>query len=333
VNETPHATSETLPLCVVIPCRDEAAYARRTIDSILSQSALPRMVVFVDDGSTDDTPRILAERCAAHAFMTTVTLADRGARRVGPGVVHAFNAGLEHARRLPEFDGVEFICKLDLDLDLPPRYFELLIARMRDEPRLGTISGKAYYPPQAMRGEPIPTRDALLRGDRFDTSRLIAEGGGDEMSQGMTKLYRLACFDAIGGFVAEVMWDGIDCHRCRMLGWRARSEDTPELRFVHLRPMGSSDRGVLTGRMRHGYGQYYMGTSLPYMIASAAYGATRRPYLVGGAAMLWGYLRSMLRGERRYGDPAFRRFLRAYQRRALLVGKRRAIDEIERRRA
>ncbi|MEO0770772.1 MAG: glycosyl transferase family 2, partial [Cyanobacteria bacterium J06649_4] len=79
---------------------------------------------------------------------------------------------------------------------------------------------------------------------------------GDETSVGRNKFYRRACFEAIGGFVRQVMWDGIDCHRCRMEGWIACSWDEPALRFVHLRPMGSSQKNIFTGSTRHGSGQY-----------------------------------------------------------------------------
>lgn len=49
--------------------------------------------------------------------------------------------------------------------------------------------------------------------------------------------------------------DVIISPRCRMLGWIARSWDEPELRFIHLRPMGSSQQSIITGRRRHGFGQ------------------------------------------------------------------------------
>ena len=111
------------------------------------------------------------------------------------------------------------------------------------------------------------------------------------MSVGMTKFYRVACFQQIGGFVREVMWDGIDCHRCRMLGWIACSwDDESDLRFLHLRPMGSSQTGILTGRMRHGFGQYFMGTSFPYMSASALLRMLHPPYVLGGMAIAIGAL-------------------------------------------
>ena len=65
---------------------------------------------------------------------------DTGARQVGPGVIQAFNAGLA-AVDVPH----DFICKFDVDLELPERYFEIMLARMAADPRLGTCSGKAYY--------------------------------------------------------------------------------------------------------------------------------------------------------------------------------------------
>jgi hypothetical protein len=220
-------------------------------------------------------------------------------------VVNAFYAGYEHA----DVHDFEYLCKLDLDLRLPPRYFEVLMTRMAADRRIATCSGKAY----------IETN-----------GELVNEHHGDEMSLGMTKFYRVDAFEAIGGFVREVMWDGIDCHRCRMAGWVAVSWDDPELRFVHLRPMGSSQNGVLTGRMRHGFGQYFMGTGPLFLSVSALSRIAERPYVVGALAVMWGWLRSALTRAPRYDDPEFRRFLRRYQRLALIGGKRRAAERVRR---
>lgn len=286
---------------LISPCRDEAAYMRETLDSVIAQSLRPAKWVIVDDGSTDETPRILAEYARRHDWIEIVTLGDRGRRSVGPGVIEAFYAGY----RTINPDDYDYLCKLDLDLRLPPRYFEILCARMAADPRIATCSGKAYV---AARG------------------RLVSERHGDDTSLGMTKFYRVSCFKAIGGFVREVMWDGIDCHRCRMKGWIACSWDEPGLRFVHLRPMGSSQRSIYAGRMRHGFGQYFMGTGLLYMSASALRRLGEKPYVVGALAMLWGWISSALAREPRYEDAEFRRFLRRYQRRALLLGKKRALE-------
>jgi len=301
---------------LVSPCRDEAKYIRRTLDSVTQQTILPAKWVIVDDGSTDETPEILAEYAERFDFIEVLRKPDDGGRSVGPGVINAFYFGYERA----EPERYNYICKLDVDLVLPLDYFERLIRRMEANPRLGTFSGKPYYPgPENV--------DETFEGE------LISEGCGDDTSIGASKFYRRQCFEEIGGFVREVMWDGIDCHRCRMLGWIAESDDSPEYRFIHLRPMGSSHKGIITGRKRHGFGQWFMGTSPVYMAASSLYRMTRPPYLVGGAAMWWGYVESALQRKRRFDDSEFRAFLRAYQREALLKGKAQAAREVNDRQA
>ncbi len=296
--------SSTPRYLLITPCRDEAAYAHRCIKSVLAQTVLPALWVVVDDGSKDETPAILAEYPAANPSIRVVRREDRGKRAVGPGVIDAFYAGWETIQP-SEFT---HICKFDLDLDIPPGYFAELIGRMDADPLLGTCSGKPYFE---------------------SGGHLVSEKCGDEMSVGMTKFYRRECFEEIGGFVREVMWDGIDCHTCRMLGWKAASWDDAELRFIHLRPMGSSQQNILTGRARHGFGQYFMGTSPLYMAVSAVFRMAHPPFFIGGLAMFWGYVKSALQKKPRYGDMAFRRFLRDYQWQCLVMGKKRATERLD----
>ena len=288
---------------LISPCRDEAAYMRQTLDSVIAQSVRPVRWIIVDDGSTDDTPHVLAEYCQRYDWITVVRRENRGCRSVGPGVIEAFYAGYA----VIDPNQYDFVCKLDLDLRLPPRYFEILMQRMAADRRIASCSGKAY----------------IQKG-----GELINERHGDDTSLGMIKFYRVSCFQRIGGFVRDVMWDGIDCHRCRMHGWTACSWDEPDLRFVHLRPMGSSQQSIYVGRMRHGYGQYFMGTGFVFMVASAIFRLTQKPFVLGSMAMLWGWIVSALKRKARYGDAEFRRFLRRYQWRVLLVGKARAVEEL-----
>ena len=304
----PDPTVPSRAVLVVSPCRNEAAFMRRTLDSVAAQTLRPALWVIVDDGSTDETPAILADYAARHPWIRVLQKPDRGHRAVGPGVIEAFYAGLESV----DWRSYPYLCKLDLDLDLPPRYFETLAERMEAEPRLGTCSGKPY-------------------GRRGDV--LVSERRGDEMSAGMTKFFRRTCFEAIGGFVRAVMWDAIDCHKCRQEGWTARSWDDPEIRFEHLRPMGSSERSIHEGRRRHGRGQWYMGSDPLYYAATCLFRAAEPPRVTGGLAMAQGYLGAWWRGAPQHPDPALRRFIRAYQRRALVVGRTRAVREIEARQA
>jgi glycosyltransferase involved in cell wall biosynthesis len=278
---------------------------RRTLDSVAAQTVPPTEWIVVDDGSTDATPDILREYQSRLPYLRVITRQDRGKRSVGPGVIEAFYEGYQQIS-VP----YQYLCKLDVDLDLPPRYFERLIELMETDPRLGTVSGKAFF---------IDSQ----------TGRSVLETIRDHVSLGMTKFYRKECFEEIGGFVREVMWDGIDCHRCRMLGWKAISIDEPDLRFEHLRPMGSSQQSIYVGRRRHGYGQYFMGTSFAFMTANNLLRIFSPPAFTGAAMVWWGFVDSMIKWKPRYNDPEFIRFLRRWQRMSLIMGTKRATAKID----
>lgn len=285
---------------LVTPCRNEADHLRTTLDTTLAQSVLPSRWVIVDDGSTDETPRILAEYAAKHDLIRVITRADRGARAVGPGVIEAFYEGLATV----SLDDYDYVCKYDADLQMPPRYFERAMERMEAEPHLGNVSGKMQ--------------------ERQPDGSLVTFFMGDENAIGAIKFYRMECFRQIGGFVRELAWDGIDGHLCRMHGWVAMSIDDPELRFVHLRPMGSSQDDIIVGRRRWGRGKYFMGSAWYYVLAASVFRMKDRPVVTGGANIFWGYLKTAWEGGRRYDNPRYRQHVRHFELMQLVLGKGRA---------
>jgi glycosyltransferase involved in cell wall biosynthesis len=286
-------------IVIISPCRDEEATLERTIACLAAQSRLPDLWVVVDDGSSDRTPEILREAAQRLPWLRIVRRQDRGARKVGGGVIDAFYDGLAAV----DID-YDFVAKMDVDLEFPPRYLERLLEYFRNDPRLAAASGKVF---------------------RLENGRLVEEYMIDEMVAGQFKFYRREAFERIGGFVRDVMWDGIDFHRARMEGYRTASIHDPDLQILHLRLMGSSHRSVYHGRMRWGRGQWFMGTWLPYMIASGVFRMREKPYVLGGLLIIVGYIAAAVRGERRYDDPRFRRELRHWQRerlKGLLLGQR-----------
>jgi biofilm PGA synthesis N-glycosyltransferase PgaC len=285
---------------LVTPCRNESATLRTTLDTTLAQTIRPARWVIVDDGSTDETPAILAEYAARHPLITIVTRKDRGARSVGPGVIEAFYEGLATV----DLDDYDYVCKYDADLEMPPRYFERAMERMESDPFLGNVSGKMQ--------------------ERQPDGSLVTFFMGDENAIGAIKFYRAACFRQIGGFVRELAWDGIDGHLCRMHGWVAASIDDPEMRFVHLRPMGSSDKDIVTGRQRWGRGKYFMGSAWYYVLAASVFRMKDRPYVKGGANIFYGYVKSVVDGQHRYDNPRYAKYVRRFELMQLVLGKSRA---------
>jgi poly-beta-1,6-N-acetyl-D-glucosamine synthase len=288
--------------CLITPCRNEARFIRRTLETTTAQTVPPARWIIVDDGSTDETPQIIAEFAARFPYIQVVTRRDRGKRAVGPGVIEAFYDGLATI----DIDDFDYVVKFDGDLELPPRYFQRVMEHMEADPYLGNFSGKLF--------------------ERLPDGRLIEERTGDENAVGPVKFYRVQCFKDIGGFVREVAWDGIDGHVCRMKGWIALSKVEEDLRIIHLRPMGSSQQNIWVGRIRWGRGKYFMGSRFYYVAAASVYRMFERPWLVGGVGIAYGYLKAAATRHPRYSDPEYLRYLRGYELSSLVLGKRRALD-------
>ena len=288
-------------IVIISPVRDEIEYIEKNIESMAAQTLKPVEWLIVDDGSTDGTTEILRNAQEKYYWIHLEEKPNRGKRAVGPGVIEAFYYGYE---RIQTAD-YDFICKMDGDIELKPKYFETLIGFFKEDKFLGAASGKSY----------------LQEGDQ-----LVEERTNDEIVAGQVNFYRRECFEKIGGFVREVHWDGIASHRVRMEGWRARSIRHPELVFIHQRLMGSSEKGILEGRLRWGRGQYFMGTHPLYIFAIGVYRLWERPFLIGGISIVLGYFQAMLQGMRRYENLDFRKSLHAWQLERLKLGKR--LEEI-----
>ena len=299
------STQQDARYVVITPCRNEESHIGETIRTVVEQSLPPSLWIIVDDGSTDGTLEILQEAAREHDFIRVVQRSDRGHRSVGSGVVKAFYAGLEDI----DLEDFSYLCKLDGDLELPPLYFERMIAEMESNPRLGNFSGKVYL--------------------RLPNGRLVYERMGDENAIGAAKFYRRQCFQEIDGFVPHPGWDGIDGHMCRMRGWIARSRNEADLRIVHRRLMGSSAGSIWAGRKRWGALKWFQGSALYYVLGVFVYRLVERPFVVGALGILVGYLGAMLRRDPQFEVPGFRKTLRDFERRSLFQGKDAAIRSFE----
>jgi poly-beta-1,6-N-acetyl-D-glucosamine synthase len=281
-----------IPLAIVSPVRDEASLIRNTLDAMLAQTVRPQEWLFVDDGSTDETRAIIESYRHGNPWIRAISRDNRGFRQLGSGVIAAFNFGRE---RLENQD-YQYIAKLDGDMSFPPRYLEIMLAKLQSDPQLAAVSGKVFRP----------------EGGSYVEEFII-----DDMVAGQFKLYKRSAFDEIGGFTQTILWDGIDIHRCRMKGYRTLSFHDSNARLIHHRLMGSSDASVFKGRIRLGRGIWFMGYHPLYAIASGLFRMHERPYVVGGMIIIGSYLFAAVRGEPQFEDREFIRELRRWQLRKL----------------
>jgi poly-beta-1,6-N-acetyl-D-glucosamine synthase len=265
---------------IVTPVRDEARFIGDTVDSVLAQTHLPLRWVIVDDGSTDPTVAIVKQRIQGLAWVTLISTGSTQ-RQLGSAEVLAFQLGVDTIDPATPYD---YIVKLDGDLRLPPNYFERLLVAMSARPRWGIASGvycewKTAAGLGAWQVVPMPAYHAA----------------------GASKVVQRQCFEEMGGFVPRKGWDTVDEIRAGLLGWH--TGHVPEVVFEHLKPEGQAMGSLATHRF-HGEIYYQTGGGWLFLLVKLAHRmVVGRPILLGGVAMLWGFVvSSLLRRNRLVSD-------------------------------
>ena len=100
---------------------------------------LPEAWVIVENGSTDDTPRLIADAARRHRWIGPAQCTTVPGRERGAPIVEALSAGLEALEPFPAV-----VVQLDADLTMPPDYFERLLAALDESERLGIVSGTCF---------------------------------------------------------------------------------------------------------------------------------------------------------------------------------------------
>ena len=284
-------------ILIVSPVRNEAAHIECVARAVAAQELPPARWIVADDRSDDRTLEILRELEIEIPFLTVVEAAELDQRPVKDRLARAaaprnFNAGLAVAGDWHEYTHV---MKLDGDIELPPDYLRLMIERLAAQPDLG-LAG-------CVLDEPLP--EGGYRRIRIAGNHV----------HGAVKLYTRECFERIGGVQERLGWDTIDETYARMYGFGTHT--FREIVAIHHRPIGSAD-GTLRGHARHGECAYIAHYSAWWITLRALRVGRRRPFVVSGAAFIYGYWRAAARRVERVPDPEYRRFTRRELRRRAL---------------
>ncbi len=280
---------ETTRYVVITPVRDEERYLAQTIDSVCRQTVRPTEWIIVDDGSSDRTGAIADEAAAQHTWIRVIHRRNRGFRKSGGGVVEAFNDGY----RTIQCADWEFVVKLDGDLTFAPDYFEQTFAQFRQDPRLGIGGGLIVHD---LNGTVKPES-----GPRFHV-------------RGATKIYKRACWEAIGGLWTAAGWDTIDEVKANMLGFTTYS--FPALHLLHHRLTGTEE-GLIRDRMKHGVACYVSGYHPLFVVASCLFRLTQKPRVLGSLGTFYGFAKAHFTRPVRPDDRAYLAYIRGQQLRRL----------------
>jgi glycosyltransferase involved in cell wall biosynthesis len=282
--------SQAIRYVLITPARDEAAYIRKTLESIVAQTVLPLKWVIVSDGSTDGTDEIVKEYVVKHRWIEFLRMPERRERHFG-GKVHAFNAGYARVKPL----AFDVIGNLDGDSSFGPDYLEYLLGKFAANPRLG-VAGTNYVE---------DSWDKSLKHD-YQFANI-------EDVTGQCQLFRREAFEAIGGYQPS-KHGGVDLIAtvsARMHGWETRVYTEKVL--IHHRQQGTAQFHRFLVELSNGRKDYMFGSHPLWEICRATYRLTKKPLILGGCLLLTGYFAAMLKGTKKVVSPEFAAFRRKEQ--------------------
>jgi len=273
---------------LVTPARNEEAALPALIECIRGQTVLPVRWIIVSDGSTDGTDAIAARCATEYPWIKHVRREKPGVElkrleKVSPGKVSAIQLALELAGDCE----YEFFACLDADVSMPNDYYEKVIGRLLENPRLGLAGGAVY--------SVLP--DGTDLGGGFTNPHAVS---------GAIQVFRRQCYEDIGGYKPYGHNDCIACDEAEAMGWEVRC--FLDIRVVHHAP----EEGYATTINSKVPMCFYMGkmdyiSRIPlwFEVVKSAHRCLWKPYLLAGASLLCGYLCAVARRMQkipRYGS-------------------------------
>lgn len=224
---------------IVIPAHNEEAFIALTLDSLISQTILPKKLVIVNDNSTDKTAEIVTAYAKAFPFISLVNKTSSAIHLPGSKVIQAFHKGFETLD-----EAYDVIVKLDADLILPNNYFETILTIFANDASIGMAGGFAY----------IEKNGEWILENLTDKDHI----------RGAFKAYRKACFQQIGNLKPAMGWDTVDELLSKFYGWKVVTDAS--LIVKHLKPTGANYNK--TARYKQGEAFYTLGYG--FLITSIA---------------------------------------------------------------
>ena len=272
--------------------KNEESHIRKTLQSVVDQTRLPKAWVIVSDGSTDRTDEYVRDYASRYSFVHLLRRNSTGERSFS-SKSFALNTAYAEIREAEW----EFVGILDADVALPPNYYENLLARFDIEPCLGIAGGVIVED----NGRGWQTRHSESPGE-------VA---------GALQFFRRGCYEDTGGFI-PLKWGGEDAALiaiAKQKGWLVRTFN--HLHALHYRPTGTAGASVHQARFRQGMQDYFLGYHPVFEFGKCVRRILEPPYFTGSVSRLCGYLWPRIQGARPSTPEDFVRSLRRQQMRRL----------------
>lgn len=215
---------------IVIPAHNEEQFIALTLESLVSQTLLPKKVIVVNDNSTDKTAEIILTFAKKYPFISIVEKKSSPIHLPGSKVIQAFQTGFDTLD-----ENYDVIVKIDADLIFPTNYFETITKHFLSDATIGMVGGFCY----------IEKNGKWILENLTDKDHI----------RGALKAYRKETFQLIGGLKPQMGWDTVDELLCKFYKWKVVTDQS--LQVKHLKPTGANYNKI--ARYKQGEAFYTLG--------------------------------------------------------------------------
>ena len=255
------------------------------IESMLKTDHLPVLWLIVDDGSTDNTLKIIKEASRVHSFIDYISLSQTGGRDLTYNYSRGCKLGFERLIALAESRVLnwDYIALLDADIILSRKYFGVLITDMEKDHHIGIESGEIFS---------------------YADKKVKRVMVFDETPRGGARIWSRECFTKTGGYIISQSPDSVATAKANILGWKTKKNG--DVIAYELRKTSSAE-GLWKGYMNIGMAVYYVNHNPVLVLLKAlTISVSRNPLLI--IPYLSGYIISIVRKDPKIDDESVKQY-------------------------
>ena len=268
--------------------RNEQAFLRYPIESVLSQTILPERWVIVSDGSTDRTDEIISDYASKYDFIQAVRRDRKEDNLRFASKVLALREAYDRVRGM----SYQYIGNLDADVSFESDYYEKIISRLEANSQLGIAGGFIF---ECKRGR--------FKSRRSNSVRSVA---------GAIQMFRRECYEQMGGLTPIRVGgeDWIGETMARMHGWEVKAYR--DCRVFHHKSSPKT-RGWWREKFRLGLMDYAVGSHPLFEVMKCVRRLKESPLFLGAFYRFGGFVYGYCKQEVRPVSDEFVKYLRKEQ--------------------
>jgi len=272
-------------ILIIIPVFNEENNIKKCIKSLQNQTYELSKIVLVNDGSTDNTLKIIRDISDKFKNIEIIDFKNSLSKPIpGKKIIKAFNQGLNQNKIKYDYIG-----KFDGDLILPKNYFEVMIKEFKKNKKLGLVSGVI----------------ASINNKSWN----IEEMYDKDHVRGGTKLYTHESFQKIGGLKESIGWDTLDEMLLRYYGYEIKV--IKNVITKQLRKTG--DRYSKNKYKNQGKVMYILGYDIFLAIIGSLKFSFNEKSIIPFFKSITSFLKSLFNNEKKIVNDKLATFVRSFR--------------------